>query len=410
MSRFLHPGFLLVSVWVVTVGISWISPAEVNVEEYSPVFYRFVVVALLVFLVGVWIGEKATPKRSRSYVISRQRVLNLSVVYMAVMMASLTLTVIGHYRLAGSSFLTAHGLDYYRFKVTEFGGAPFAGMVVFNYFFFSALAFLALFRPPKTIVAVIVIFVLLFGYLSTSRSVFFVAILWVTFMFASMKGRMPIKTIIVLLISLAAAFVGMALVVGRMSEDPSEWCFSGIRYLIGGSHALDQILQGIISGFHGMISFRPWYPLLAKIGIVGIGHMGLLPNYKVRFATNVYTMFGPYVVDFSVIGGFVFSLFAGFVSGLIYKFYKSNRTDPYLLLLHSLNLTILTLSVFYDFYTASGFTFASVVFGYFTFRYPVTCSADQDGFPREFGDIIGRQGRRKGGAGRATSDLQHQSS
>ena len=122
---------------------------------------------------------------------------------------------------------------------------------------------------------------------------------------------------------------------------------------------MDQILQGHVEGFRGMIMFRPWLRLLGWIGISGIGHEGLLPFYSVSFYTNVFTLFGPYVVDLSKTGALAFSLVAGLMSGYVYRMYKSNRTDPYFVLLHSLNLTVLSLSGFYDYYTTSAFTFVS---------------------------------------------------
>jgi oligosaccharide repeat unit polymerase len=82
--------------------------------------------------------------------------------------------------------------------------------------------------------------------------------------------------------------------------------------------------------------------------------------------TNVYTIFGVYYVDYGIFGLFFSFFLIGCFSAILEKSYritKSNSQRVYV----ALNMSILTLSVFYDYYTTSGVIWMTVLLTPFFF-------------------------------------------
>ncbi|HEY1952408.1 MAG TPA: oligosaccharide repeat unit polymerase, partial [Gemmatimonadaceae bacterium] len=109
-------------------------------------------------------------------------------------------------------------------------------------------------------------------------------------------------------------------------------------------------------------SFSVIRPLLTRLGMISFQPWSLLSYYETPYRTNVYTVFGPYVLDFGILGSILWLSLFGFISGLIHGLRIRYRHIPYLAFLSALSLTLLTLGVFYDYYTSAGYVWLSLIF------------------------------------------------
>jgi oligosaccharide repeat unit polymerase len=206
---------------------------------------------------------------------------------------------------------------------------------------------------------------IMFIYLSTARSSLFTIVLIAFFFYAHLL-KQNYKVIflgICMLLFLVFGFGAIAQIVGKYTGDNT---LSFFTYLFGPSHALDQIINGVRHGDpKAVFTFRPLHGVLEYFGLISKQPF-LLPYYT-NPTVNVYTMFGCYILDYGLIGSIIFVSVLGFLSGVLYGKLRSEMDNGTFVFLSSLNLTVLTLGVFYDYYTGAGYVWASILAASFFF-------------------------------------------
>jgi len=72
-------------------------------------------------------------------------------------------------------------------------------------------------------------------------------------------------------------------------------------YLLAGLPAYDQILSLNLDHTHGDMTLRSFYSILQTLGLYSHTVPPVQDYVFVPFATNVYTVFYPYYVDFGIV-------------------------------------------------------------------------------------------------------------
>ena len=103
-----------------------------------------------------------------------------------------------------------------------------------------------------------------------------------------------------------------------------------LQYLLGPLSAFDGFLDEPSYLHFGENVFRTFYAILYNLGISSEPPTALIQEFvSVPFLTNVYTIYYTYILDFGIIGAFIFI----FLFGLLHSslFYKAKTGNPYYL-------------------------------------------------------------------------------
>jgi len=366
----LNPAMLFPLVWLIVVTTSPFS--SLDFYPYSELFYWYLSAAVALFTLSVILSKGIFRytfpiqlfndfRSALSFKLSGHRKINL---YILAMFANLLVQGYDRSLLLGSGWWTPGNVVLFRFMVYEWNQSPnFPWVSALNFFFFTAIPIL-LCHPSKRWQRV-AIFSLLIGfvYLSSARaSIFTIALIAYFFDWQQHGFRLKLST------SIAAVLLGSYYGIGAMAgKDTFEIeTFAVANYAIGPSHALDQILSNVRHDQLGAVYMFPFlHNTLHAAGLIP-EQIPNLAYYFTPHATNVYTIFGPYVLDFGIYGSLVCIASIGIVSGLIFWASRSLR-DPYLVFLQSVILTLLCLSIFHDQFTSAGYVWASICLGFFFF-------------------------------------------
>ena len=268
------------------------------------------------------------------------------------------LTCLDRYLLFGSSFLLPEIVMQYRVLVTDEGGSnAIRGLALGNFFIFLAPAFLIAFAGLMGRIELFGLLALfmLDVYLSSARSGLFLPALIAFFYWAvplKISTNLIIKSAL-LLVLLFTGFVLIGDVVGKGNEE-----LDILVYLAAPIHAFDALLVDSSELKDYWLSFRP---LQGNLGpLFGYKPIEIMPNIYTPLPTNVFSIFGVYYLDYGIFGLFIWFFFFGASSSFLEKVYMYTRHDGIRLLV-ALNLAILSLSVFYDYYTSSGVVWMIVI-------------------------------------------------
>jgi oligosaccharide repeat unit polymerase len=153
---------------------------------------------------------------------------------------------------------------------------------------------------------------------------------------------------------IGGVFFGLGWLFNKIGEDsPNVNALSALDalslYLLGSLAALDHtLLQGSAPLDWGLNSFRS---VLAVVDAMGF-NVTVIPLVKeyvfVPDATNVYTVYLPYLQDFGPVGVVVFLGFFGWLHARLYRAAKSQ--DPRLVILYALSVYPLLMQFFQDQY------------------------------------------------------------
>jgi len=280
------------------------------------------------------------------------------------MVVSLLIQAYDMLLLLGSGWWTPANVVLFRFLVyEEHQSVNFPWVSALNFFFFTAIPLL-LCHPSKRWQRV-AIFSLMTGfvYLSSARaSIFTIALIAYFFDWQLHGFRYRLS------LSIAAVLLGSYYVIGAMAgKDTSEIeTFAVANYAIGPSHVLDQILSNVRHDQLGAVYIFPFlHNTLHAAGLIP-EQIPNLAYYFTPHAMNVYTIFGPYVLDYGIYGSLVCIVGIGLVSGLIFWASRILK-DRYLFFMQSVVLTLLCLSIFHDLFTSAGYVWASAFLGFFFF-------------------------------------------
>jgi oligosaccharide repeat unit polymerase len=342
--------------------------------SYSADFYLYLFSALFFFsmffympyyfskrikIVFEWGGKK-----NREY-FWRKTPKNIINLYLSFMLISVILQSISHFFLVGDKWFLPSGIELYRLLETTGGGVKplFTWVKIFNYFFFSCLPILITYghEAGRGKVISLCFLLVIFIYLSTARSCLFTVVL-IGFFFYAHFIKKNYRAIFFGIFALFVLFLGFALIAQLVGKYTGNNLLSFYGYLFAPSHALDQIILGVRHGDPAAIyTFRPFLGVLEHVGLIEKQPF-LLPYFS-NPTVNVYTMFGCYILDYGVVGSMVVVSILGFISGVIYckaKIALKAGTNGPFVFFSSLNLAILVLGVFYDYYTSAGYVWVSL--------------------------------------------------
>jgi oligosaccharide repeat unit polymerase len=358
----LNPAILFPSIWILVVALSPV--VGLGFEGYSEKFYYYIAASLAVFSMSSVLGgglSKIFPLNR--FIMFRQRFSfrpNINI-YIAVMLAAILVRICDHAIMLGSDWWTPANIVLYRYMVFEQNVAiNFAWVSLFNFFFFTAMPAIKL-MPANIYQKIIVcLLILVFVYLSSARASIFVIVL-VFYFFDWMKSGFKIYLTLISVGFLIFIYTAIAIMTEKVGDQ-----FGMLSYALAPSHAFDQILNEVGSEKNiELYTFPFFHNIIYLMGWISEMPSRNLGFYATPIPTNVYTVFGPYVLDFGVIGSFIFLAGIGLVCGLIYKLSQSK--ENYLIFMSSMVSALLLLSVFHDYFTSAGFVWISAVLGFFYF-------------------------------------------
>lgn len=361
---YLNPAVVCPLLWASVVAAALLS--GLDFYPLSESFLVYVPAAVLAFSVAALLGETAA-RRLKIAGVAYARITRLRVpaspqglirLHVACMVFSLVFQCLDHRLIAGGSWWRPDGLIIYRLAVSEFGvPVNYRFTAVLNYFFFALGPLLWIYwRELSTVMRTGCLVCLgVFVYLSTSRASFFTIVLLSVLFILHFRPRVQLAGLVALLLFFSFQLIGA--LVGKAGSD-AFWI-----YLYAPTFALDQIIQGVRTDVPGALyTFYPLQPFLTRLGFIAARQSNNLSYYETPYRTNVYTMFGTFILDFGITGSILWMLVLGWVSGIIRGLQRRLPHVPYLAFLSSLSITILLLGVFHDYYSTAGYVWFSLFF------------------------------------------------
>ncbi len=374
----LNPAVVAPLLWIAVVAAALLS--GLDFYPLDALFFAYLAAAVGTFSVFALIGAAAGGKlqlTERLYQNSRSLAVKLHprqlvAIHLSCILVSLLFQSLDHQIIAGPGWWRPDGLIIYRISITENSMAVnYRWTAVLNYFFFALAPILRLswrqlgmFQRVTSVLGLAA-----FVYLSTARASFFtITLLFGLFL---LHGRPRIWLAILASLVLFFAFQLLGALVGKSGSE-AFWI-----YLFAPMFAMDQILHGVRTDLPGTAyTFSFLQPFLVRLGFLPARQANLLSYYSTPYPTNVYTVFGPFVLDFGIAGSIVCMGVFGFASGILRGLQQRHPRDAYLMFLSSLSLTLLVLGVFYDYYTSAGYVWFTILFA--TFLFPRTFSDGVD--------------------------------
>lgn len=336
---------------------------------FSDLFYLVVSGLFLVFLSAHVISRIVCQKRffffiQRFFCTFSPSAANSRRIFILFFVLFSFLGYLDRFLMLGPAFYTPETVMQYRIlMVMEEGRNVIKGLSLGNFFIFTMPVFVYFNKKYYRRAAIIILSVLFIFdiYLSSARSSLFLSALIFFFFFVCGKKLGPSLLVnsLPLLGVLFFGFEVIAIVVGKSSEE-----LGILIYAAAPLHAFDQLLSSpeLLSGY-----FLSFYPVQGVAhALFGFEKADQLPNIFTPLPTNVYSMYGVYFNDYGFAGLIVFVAVVGFFSGFVEKGYLVTAS-PVFRLYSSLNLAILTLNIFYDYYTTSGVVWITFLLAPFFF-------------------------------------------
>lgn len=349
----LHPGTLLAGLWGV-VGVAYLAlPHALRAIHLETLL--LISASVLAFVIGsLTVTNTAPPDRS---VEVHSTAIRDAIFWVALL--GLPVFIWRGMAIAESANFTDTFLINLRIALTaELDDAQTYGVLAYlvTISFASALVELAssrrrLFEARGWIAFAVA---LAYAVLATGRTYLFLLLIGLSFV-ALVQRRIRASAMAWIgLALLSAVFFGLGIVFNKIGEDsPFIGALSAFDslslYLLGGLAAFDMALLQVASPLEwGLNVFRS---PIAALGAAG-ANVTIVPLVKefvfVPEATNVYTVFMPYVQDFGFIGAPLFLGLFGWLHGRLYHAAKSQ--DPRLVILYALSMFPLLMQFFQDQY------------------------------------------------------------
>lgn len=294
------------------------------------------------------------------------------------------LGLLDRFLMLGPTFFLPDTVMQYRIAMTmEDGENVIKGLSLGNFFLFMMPAYIIANRDRfHAMTFALVLFAVLFNiYLSSARSMLFVSALS-AFYFWVLPKKINVNIAVRISLLVLILFYGFELIGQVVGKSTSELGF--VAYAAAPLHAFDALLggEGTLDGY--FLSFSPIHSILANF--FKFTPPTSLPNVLTPLPTNVYTMFGVYYTDYGIVGLFLAMTVIGLLSGTLQNLYLKTG-EGVLRAWAAINMTILTLSIFYDYYSTSGVIWMSILLSPFFFsrhasvgqRAPIRASANGTG-------------------------------
>jgi oligosaccharide repeat unit polymerase len=362
----LYPAFLQASLWLFAVVLFFVTQS-MFIPVPGAVFAVFVLGALL-FSLGAFVASYShQPVRT----INRldERSLPNQTVIVALGTAAMLGLVLYVQRAAGLASSGPSTNPYvnlrYALSVTwEETGGDFG---VLSYFIPCAYVFAGITvlmrrgfvapKIPRSVVALAIIVGVVYGVLSSGRSVLLPLIVIALTIPAVLRVTTPLKTARTLVVVVLVLFVIVGLALGKGGDFAStlhdNWVGmrdSFVLYTVGGIPSFGTLWQNPSPDLDmGVNTFRTPLAILRALGF-GTPYVPLVQPYAdIPMPMNVYTIYQPYIRDFGLAGPlFLFPL--GFLHGFLYRQATIRTPRAIYVLLFSLSLFPLVMQIFQDMY------------------------------------------------------------
>ncbi|MPW28715.1 oligosaccharide repeat unit polymerase [Agarivorans sp. B2Z047] len=185
--------------------------------------------------------------------------------------------------------------------------------------------------------------------MSTGRTYFFLLVITLLFIFSFIKPeKFGLKAFASGFFLIFVFFFLIGTIMGKVGEGSGGALSALYVYLLGGVSAIDVVLSSQPDLAYGSNTFRTFYAVLAKLGFEW-NPVKLVKDYVyIPHATNVYTVFYPYYLDF----GLSYILISQFVFGVFHTvLYKGAIRGGYgYILAYSISVYALFIQWFQDQY------------------------------------------------------------
>lgn len=349
----LHPGVMLPGLWSI-VGAAYLAlPHEMHPLRLETVL--LLNAAVLAFVVAS-LAVATAPPPDRSAVL-RSTTVREVLFWLALL--GLPAFMWRALAIAESAAFTESMLINLRIALTgEFDDVQTYGVLAYliPVSFTSTLVELASSRQRlferRGWIALIV--ALSYAVLATGRTFLFVLLIALAFVALVQRRMRPASMLWVGMVMLGGAFFGLGWLFNKIGEDsPNIYALGALDalslYLLGSLAALDHVLaQPGTSLDWGLNTFRSVMAVLDAAGF-DVKVVPLVKEYVfVPEATNVYTVFLPYLRDFGSVGAVLFMALFGWMHARLYRSAKSQ--DPRMVILYALSVYPLLMQFFQDQY------------------------------------------------------------
>ncbi len=363
---------VLIGVLVIAQALSW--QADIF-YTFSDLYWFVMGVSLLCFIVGYWPITWVYLKLGGGNLIRTFTRLGLPDrsahrIFLAMFWLFFLLGLLNRFLMLGPTFFMPDSVMEYRITMTmDEGQNAIKGLSLGNFFLFMMPAYIIAYRDRFGAInlALVILAVIFNIYLSSARSTLFVSALS-AFYFWVLPKKISVNTVLRIGLLVSILLYGFELIGDVVGKSTSELGF--IPYAAAPLHAFDALLGGEGTLDSYFLSLSPIHPILANF--FTFTPPTSLPNVLTPLPTNVYTMFGVYYTDYGMVGLFIAMTLIGLISGTLDNLY--HKTGKSLLRVWvAINMTILTLSIFYDYYTTSGVIWMSIVLTPFFFSPECRC-------------------------------------
>lgn len=357
---------VLIGVLVVAHFLSWQSEIF---YPFSGIYWSVMGYSLLGFFVGYWLIASIFLKFGGGLLLLAFTRCGLTdkashKTFLAMFWLFFQLGLLDRYLMIGPTFFLPETVMQYRITMTmESGQNVIKGLSLGNFFLFMMPAYIIAYpnRFNRISLPLVILAVLFYIYLSSARSTLFISALS-AFYFWVLPKKINVNIVIRIVLLVAILIYGFELLGQVVGKSTSELGF--IVYAAAPLHAFDALLVGEGTLDDHFLSFYPIHSILMHF--FSFLPATSLPNIFTPLPTNVYTMFGVYYADYGMSGLFLAMILIGVISGALQKLYISTG-NGLLRLWAAINMTILTLSIFYDYYTTSGVIWMTILLSPFFF-------------------------------------------
>ena len=349
----LHPGVMMSGLWTIVAAAYLVLPHEMRPLRSETLL--LVCAAVLAFVVGsLSVTVAAPPDRSAQLQSTAVRQI---LFWLALI--GLPAFAWRALEIAESAAFTESSIINLRIALTgEFEDAQTYGVLGYlvPVSFTSTLVELAssqrrLFQRRGWIALIVS---LSYAVLSTGRTFLFVILISLAFIALIQKRLRPATMLWVGMAMLAGAFFGLGWLFNKIGDDsPNAYALGAVDavslYLLGSLAAFDHTLAQPVAPLEwGLTTFRSVMAVLAAAG-ADVKVVPLVKEYVfVPEATNVFTVFLPYLQDFGITGTVLFMALFGWMHARLYRAAKSQ--DPRLVILYALSVYPLLMQFFQDQY------------------------------------------------------------
>lgn len=346
-----NPAVLHSLLWLTIVSLHTFAPHGLNPLNLG--IYCIIFSSMFLFSCGTVLGFNLAGKRTPVSVSGKlspsQKILNL---YRYTALIGVPFFIMKALELA-SHATTDNFLIDLRMSLTDehypqsYGIAAYFLPIAFSYFFIGLLDKNTSLASKKTLFSLIIC--LVYAVLSTGRTYLFFLFIPAFFILSLTRvGFFTPGKILIFFAVLLLAFVIIGSLLGKLGGGGGDALSVFWVYLLGGITAFQELFLSNIYFEQGLNTFRTIYAILAALGF-DVEVKQLVQEYVyIPGPTNVYSVFGPYYLDFGIYFALGVQFFLGIIHAVLYRFAK--QQEPRAILLYSLSIYPLFMQWFEDQY------------------------------------------------------------